>query len=134
MNKYINLLKKLNEKAKMNGDVPVSCIIIKDNNIISKGYNRREINNNPIDHAEIIAIRLASKKTKTWNLSGCTLISTLKPCKMCIEVIKAAKIRKVFYILDNNKIINNKLELCKLSTNEYDYFEKELKNFFKDKR
>ena len=134
MKRYINLLKKLNKKALENGDVPVSCIIVINNLIISTAYNMREKNKNPLHHAEIIAIQKAAKKLKTWNLKDCEILVTLKPCNMCLEVIKSAKIKKVHYILDNEKIINNKIQLSKINTDEKNYFSNELKEFFADKR
>ena len=133
MNNYLNILKKLNSKAFNNGDVPVSCIIIKNGKVISKAYNQKYKNNNPFDHAEIIAIKNACKKLKTYNLMDCIMITTLKPCKMCEEVIRESKINKVYYILDKTKIVNSKLDCIKMQINT-DYFESELKQFFKDKR
>ena len=82
MNNYINMLKKMNKIAKKNNDIPVSCIIFKENTIISKAYNKKYKNNNPLDHAEIIAIKKACKILKTTNLIDCTMLVTLKPCKM----------------------------------------------------
>ena len=132
--KIINTLKNLNKKAIKNGDVPVSCVVLKDDKIISRAYNQRVYKKNPLYHAEILAIMKASKKLGTWNLSDCELYCTLLPCKMCKEAINNAHIKKVYYILDNNKEINSKLEINKININNYKYFEKELKTFFVDKR
>lgn len=129
----INTLKKLNKKAIKNGDVPVSCIIVKNNKVISKAYNRRKKDNDPLAHAEIIAIRKAAKKLKTYNLMGCVLYVTLYPCKMCQEIIKESKIKTVYYFLDNDKTVNNKIEFNKIDE-KIDYFSNELKAFFLDKR
>ncbi len=134
MNIYIDELIKLNKKALKNGDVPVSAIIILNDKILAKAYNMREKYNNPLLHAEIIAIQKAAKKLNTWNLSDCTMLCTLKPCNMCLEVLKSAKIKKINYIIDNNKEINSKIELTKINTNYEEYFTNELKNFFIDKR
>ena len=133
MKNYYEILKKLNKLALKNNDIPVSCIITKNNKIISKAYNKRVKDNNPINHAEIIAIKRAAKKLKTYNLIDCQLYTTLKPCKMCEEVIKISKIKKVYYILDQNKIVNNKINYIKLNDDD-NYFYKELTNFFKNKR
>ena len=133
MKNYYEILKKLNKLALKNNDIPVSCIITKNNKIISKSYNKRVKDNNPINHAEIIAIKKAAKKLKTYNLIDCQLYTTLKPCKMCEEVIKMSKIKKVYYILDQNKIVNNKINYIKLNDDD-NYFYKELTNFFKNKR
>ena len=133
MNNYIEMLKKLNKKALKNNDVPVSAIIIKNNKIIAKAYNKRNKNKNPLHHAEILAIEKASKKLKTYNLIECEMITTLKPCNMCEEVIKSSKIKKVYYLLDQEKNINNKINYQKLN-DENNYFKLELSNFFVDKR
>lgn len=135
MNKKIILkMKKMNQKAYKNGDVPISCIIVKNNEIISKGYNKKEKKNNPIYHAEILAILKAAKKMKSWNLSECELYVTLEPCNMCKAVINEARIKKVFYILNKNKIINDTVSYEQLEIEDRNYFLKELKEFFVNKR
>lgn len=134
MNKYIKLLYNLNFKALEHGDVPVSAIIIKDDKVIAKGYNRREKENNPLLHAEIVAIQKAARKLSTWNLNDCTLICSLKPCDMCSEVIKNAKIKKVYYLLENEKVVNNKIIYEKIESDYNILFYDQLKNFFIDKR
>ncbi len=130
----ISILKKLNSKAFNNGDVPVSCAILYNDKIISTGYNMRVKKCNPLLHAEVVAIQKAAKKLDTWNLSDCDLISTLKPCDMCLEIIKASKIKNVYYILDNQKEINNKIMLTSIYSDEKEYFLKEIQSFFSDKR
>ena len=131
--KYEKILTKLNKKALDNGDIPVSAIIVKDNKIISKAYNMKYKNNNPLDHAEVLAIKKACKKLKTTNLIDCELIVTLKPCGMCKEIIKESRIKKVHYFVDNFKVINDNTKYIKMKC-ENDYFSKELSEFFKDKR
>ena len=133
MKKYIELLRKLNFKAKKNGDIPVSAIIIKNNIIISKAYNKKYSQIDPLNHAEIIAIKKACKKLKTTNLIDCEMIVTLKPCNMCKELIKEVRLKKIYYILDNDKRINDTTKYYKLSDKD-NYFSKELIDFFKDKR
>ena len=107
------LLTILNKKAIKHNEVPVSCIITKDDKIISKAYNNKITKHDPTAHAEIIAIRKAAKKLKTWNLNECRLYVTLYPCKMCLDVINEARIKEVYYILDNEKdnIFGNSLAL-----------------------
>ena len=83
----IEKLIKLNKKAFKNKEVPVSCVIVKNNKLISKAYNSKIKKHDPTAHAEIIAIKKAAKKLKTWNLNDCELYVTLYPCKMCIDVI-----------------------------------------------
>ena len=132
-NKIVNKLIELNKKAISNGDVPVSCIIVKDNNIIASAYNMRVKHNDPLSHAEILAIKKACKKLNSYNLSECTLYTTLYPCNMCVEVIKESRIKKVIYILDKEKDINRKIKYEKMFVNN-NYFKEELSNFFVDKR
>lgn len=131
---YMNELKKLNNKAIVNNDVPVSCIIVYKNKIISKAYNKREYKNNPLLHAEIIAIQKAAKKLNTWNLSECKLFVTLKPCNMCMEVIKESRINEIYYVLNNDKNVNRKVKLIEINCKDKQYFVNQLKDFFSDKR
>lgn len=128
------LLTILNKKAIKHNEVPVSCIITKDDKIISKAYNNKITKHDPTAHAEIIAIRKAAKKLKTWNLNKCRLYVTLYPCKMCLDVINEARIKEVYYILDNEKEINNNVKITKINSEKNEYFQEELKGFFKNKR
>lgn len=128
------LLTILNKKAIKHNEVPVSCIITKDDKIISKAYNKKITKHDPTAHAEIIAIRKAAKKLKTWNLNECRLYVTLYPCKMCLDVINEARIKEVYYILDNEKEINNNVKITKINSEKNEYFQEELKGFFKNKR
>lgn len=131
-NKIIQKLYKLCDKAAKNKDIPVSCIIIKNEKIVSSAYNRRVKDNDPLAHAEILAIKKAGKKLNTYNLIDCTLITTLYPCKMCREVIKEVRIKKVIYLAENNKEINEKIEYIKYDDNNE--YSKRLKEFFKQIR
>ncbi len=128
------LLTILNKKAIKHNEVPVSCIITKDDKIISKAYNNKIRKHDPTAHAEIIAIRKAARKLKTWNLNECRLYVTLYPCKMCLDVINEARIKEVYYILDNEKEINNNVKITKINSEKNEYFQEELKGFFKNKR
>ncbi len=127
---YIDILKKLNKKCI--NDIPISCVIVKNDKIISKGYNTKYRKNDPLGHAEINAIRNASKKLKTSNLKDCVIYVTLKPCKMCQEIIQECRIKKVYYYLENNKNINNTVKYIKID-NENN-FDDDIINFFKQKR
>ena len=133
MNNYYEILKKLNKKAINNGDIPVSALIVYKNKIIAKAYNMKYKNNNPFDHAEIIAIRKASNKLKTPNLSECDMYVTLYPCSMCREVINETKIKNVYYFTEKNKEINNKIKYIKIEDKKM-YFSMELSTFFSNKR
>ena len=101
-NEYNEIL-KLCKKAEKNDCVPVGAIVVKNNKIIGKGYNKKEKTNNPLDHAEIIAIKKATKKLKNWRLNDCKIIVSMIPCEMCKKVIYEARIGQIIYILDNEK-------------------------------
>jgi len=94
-------LQKMCKKAIKIDCVPVGAIVVLNEKIIGRGYNKKEKTNNPLDHAEIIAIRKATKKLKSWNLSKCKLIVSMNPCEMCKKVIFEARIKQIFYIVDN---------------------------------
>ncbi len=84
-------------------DVPVGCVIVRDNELIARGYNQKELNQDPTEHAEIVAIRKACAMQKSWRLDGYTLYTTLEPCPMCAEVIIQARVsRLVFGAYDAN--------------------------------
>lgn len=130
----IEQLKKLNNIAIKHGDVPVSCIIVKNNKIIAKEYNKRQKKNSPLAHAEILAIIKATKRIKTWNLNDCELYVTLEPCEMCKSIINEARIKKVYYILSKTKKINDTVKYEQLDVADNDYFLNEIKEFFVNKR
>ena len=79
------------------GGGPFGSVIIKDNKIISEGYNKVTTNNDPTAHGEIVAIREACKKLKNFNLSDCELYSTCEPCLMCLSAIYWSRINKIYY-------------------------------------
>ena len=136
MNKILDILIKLSDKALKNDDVPISCVIVRNGEIIAKDYNKKVKNNDPLAHAEILCIKKATKKLKTNNLNDCELYSLLIPCKMCREVIKEVRIKKVHYILDNDKEINDNTKFYKIDVDSS--LNKELSNkitsFFRKKR
>ena len=82
-------------KAGTIGEVPIGCVIVYEDKIIARGYNRRTIDKNVLSHAEIIAIKKACKKMGDWRLEGCTMYVTLEPCPMCAGAIVQARIPKV---------------------------------------
>ena len=104
MEKYIQLLYKLARKAARNGDVPVSAIILKNDRIIATGYNNRQKKSVVLGHAEINAIIKAERKLGDFRLNDCILLTTLKPCKMCQSIIEAARIKEIYYILDQKSV------------------------------
>jgi tRNA(adenine34) deaminase len=78
-------------------DVPVGCVLVKDGRLLSSAHNLREQTNDPTAHAEIVAIREASRLLKSWRLEGVTLYTTLEPCPMCAEAILQSRITKVIF-------------------------------------
>ena len=82
-------------KAGAIGEVPIGCVIVYEDKIIARGYNRRTSDKNVLSHAEIIAIKKACKKMGDWRLEGCTMYVTLEPCPMCAGAIVQARIPKV---------------------------------------
>ena len=96
-NNYINLAYKEALKAKNINEVPVGCVIVRNGEVISKAYNKREKLKNALGHAEIIAINKACKKLGTKFLDGCELYVTLEPCIMCLGASIQARIKKICY-------------------------------------
>lgn len=82
-------------KAYAIGEVPIGCVIIYEGRVIARGYNRRTIDKNTLAHAELLAIRKASRKLDDWRLEDCTMYVTLEPCQMCSGAIIQARIPKV---------------------------------------
>lgn len=76
-------------------ETPIGCVIVYDGKIIARGYNRRNTDKNPLAHAEISAIKKASKKIGDWRLEECTMYVTLEPCQMCAGAIVQARIPHV---------------------------------------
>lgn len=84
-------------KAEKIDEVPIGCVIVKDDKIIGRGHNLRESKQQSIAHAEIIAIQKACKKLNSWRLEGCSLYVTLEPCPMCAGAILQSRVDKVIY-------------------------------------
>jgi tRNA(adenine34) deaminase len=95
--KYINEAYKQAIKAMKIDEVPVGAVIVKDGKIIARAYNKKECNNDPLGHCELLAIRKACKKLGTWRLSGCQMYVTLEPCIMCLGGIIHSRIDTVYY-------------------------------------
>lgn len=83
------------KKAYALGEVPIGCVIVYEGKIIGRGYNRRNTDKNTLCHAEITAIKKASKFIGDWRLEGCTMYVTLEPCQMCAGACVQARIDKV---------------------------------------
>ena len=90
-------------KAERLGEVPIGCVIVQNDKIIARGYNRRNTDKSTLSHAEMIAIRKASKKLGDWRLEDCSLYVTLEPCQMCSGAIVQARIKQVVMGAMNEK-------------------------------
>lgn len=91
------------EKAYKEGDVPVGAVLVYNDRIIAKNHNRKEINRNAIDHAEILVIKEACEQFQNWHLEECTLYVTLEPCLMCAGAIIQSRIKKLVYATSSPK-------------------------------
>ena len=93
--KYMKEALKQAKKAYALGEVPIGCVIVHEGKIIGRGYNRRNTDKCALAHAEISAIKKASKIIGDWRLEECTLYVTLEPCQMCAGAIIQARIPEV---------------------------------------
>lgn len=83
------------KKAEALEEVPIGCVITYEGKVIARGYNRRNTDKNTLAHAEIAAIRKASRKMGDWRLEGCTMYVTLEPCQMCAGALVQSRISRV---------------------------------------
>ena len=117
-NKYMWEAIKEAKKAFEHDEVPVGAVIVKDDVIIARGFNRKECDNIATRHAEIIAIEKACVKLKSWRLDNCVLYTTLEPCNMCMGAIQESRIARVVYgcsknsdcLSGNNILINGNIK------------------------
>ncbi len=93
--KYMRQALAQAKKAYDLGEVPIGCVIVHEGKIIGRGYNRRNTDRNTLCHAEITAIRKASKAMGDWRLEGCTMYVTLEPCQMCAGACVQSRIDRV---------------------------------------
>ena len=94
-NKFMKEALKEAKKAYDKEEIPVGAVIVRDDKIIARGHNIKELKKDTTKHAEIIAIQKASKKMDAWRLEGCTLYVTLEPCAMCAGALIQSRIKKV---------------------------------------
>lgn len=127
-------------------EVPVGAVIVKDGKVIARAYNQKEMKQDTINHAEILAIKKASKKLESWRLVDCDMYVTLEPCSMCAGALIQSRIRKVYIgaLDEKTGACGSVLNLL----NDYDFNHKVevetgilkeecedmLKNFFKELR
>ena len=93
--KYMKEAIRQAKKAYALMEVPIGCVIVYEGKIIARGYNRRNTDKNTLSHAEMNAIRKASRKLGGWMLEGCTMYITLEPCQMCAGAIVQARVSRV---------------------------------------
>ncbi|MBQ8970567.1 MAG: tRNA adenosine(34) deaminase TadA [Lachnospiraceae bacterium] len=93
--KYMNEAIRQAKKALALNEVPIGCVIVYEDKIIARGYNRRKTDKNTLAHAELNAIKKASKRLGDWRLEGCTIYVTLEPCQMCSGAIVQARIDRL---------------------------------------
>ena len=124
MNKeyFMNEALKEAKKAYNKLEVPVGVVIVKDNKIIARAYNQKELKNSPIKHAEIIAIEKACKKLNNWRLNDCEMYVTLEPCPMCAGAIVNSRIKKVYI-----GAVQEKTGACSSKTNIIEEYKSEAK-------
>ncbi len=101
--KYMKMAISQAKKAEKNGDVPIGCVIVYEDKVIARGYNKRNLKKTTLAHAELLAIEKASKFLNDWRLEGCTMYVTLEPCQMCAGAIVQARIDKVVIGCMNGK-------------------------------
>ena len=144
--KYMREAIKQARKAYRIGEVPIGCVIVYQDKIIGRGYNKRNTKKTTLAHAELVAIEKASKAMGDWRLEDCTMYVTLEPCQMCSGAIVQARIKKVVVGTMNPKAgcagsILNLLQMPQFNHQvelETGVLEKEcteiLQSFFKDLR
>ena len=84
-------------EAARRGDVPVGAVVVRDGIVLGRGSNRREVDGDPLAHAELVAIRDAARRVEGWRLVGCTLYVTLEPCAMCAGAIVNSRIERLVF-------------------------------------
>ena len=104
---YMELDFKEAEKAFKCSEVPLGAVIVKNGKIIAKTHNKKEKTHCAVNHAEILAIKLASRKLRNWRLEDCDIYITLEPCPMCASAIKQARIKNVYSAISNKDENNN---------------------------
>lgn len=144
--KYMRAAIRQAKKAWSLNEVPIGCVIVFEDKIIGRGYNRRTIDKNTLAHAELQAIKKASKKMDDWRLDNCTMYVTLEPCQMCAGAIVQSRIKRVVIGCMNPKAgcagsILNLLQMDEFNHQtelKINVLEQEcslmLKDFFKDLR
>lgn len=142
---YMNLAFKEAIKAEKQDEVPIGCVIVKDEEVIARAHNKKQCKQDATAHAEIECIKKAEKKLGTWHLDGCEMYVTLEPCIMCTGALINTRINKVYYAakdpkggaLDSNikiKEVKNINHYPSIEFKEDKEYIEILKAFFKKKR
>ena len=85
------------------GEVPIGAVVVREGGVVGRGHNRREIDGDPLAHAEVLAIREAAARTAGWRLVGCTMYVTLEPCAMCAGALVNSRIERLVYAAPDPK-------------------------------
>lgn len=144
--KYMDMAIEEAKKAFEEDEVPVGCVIVKDNQILALTHNRKEQMNSATKHAEILAIEEASSKLNNWRLDGCDVYITLEPCPMCASALKQARVSHIFCGLSNFDFRNYEIVLKILESDKnnasvpiindlaVEKVDKIMKDFFRNRR
>lgn len=146
--KYMKAAIREAKKALAIDEVPIGCIIVKNDKIIARAYNKRVKDKSSLSHAEILTIKKACKKIGDWRLEDCTMYITLEPCPMCAGAIVQARIPKVIIATMNPKAgcagsvinllnmpnLNHQVEISMADEEEKNEAAKLLQDFFKNLR
>ncbi len=110
----MNMALHLAEAAAARGDVPVGALVVRDGAVVGVGANRRELDADPVGHAEVVALRDACRSAGRWRLDGATLYVTLEPCPMCAGAIVNARVARLVYGADDPKAgaVRSLYEIC----------------------
>lgn len=134
------------KKAFEEDEVPIGCVIVKNNQILALTHNRKEQMNSATKHAEILAIEEASSKLNNWRLDGCDVYITLEPCPMCASALKQARVSHIFCGLSNSDFRNYEIVLKILESDKnnasvpvindlaVEKVDKIMKDFFRNRR
>lgn len=124
-------------KALKNGDIPVGAVVVKDNKIIARAYNRREKDKDSTGHAELIAIKKACRFLNDWRLNNCFLYVTLEPCSMCRGAAAQARVEKIIYGATNTNVKSKKAIVESIKSEDIKAIDKcsdMIRDFFENKR
>ena len=145
-NRFFDIAFDEAKKAFDDNEVPVGAVVVKDDKVLGKGYNKKEKKRCSLYHAEVEAIYEASKNIGNWRLEDCDIYVTLSPCPMCASLIKQSRIRNVYSGIvssdPNNELIINKIFDKDSSNPKVNYFinldvdrnRKILNDFFQKRR